>query len=908
MAPVAAPPAAAAAAQPQPQPQPQAQTTTGKTFKDQDKLPKLPIPDLNDTCRRYLASLEHLQQPEEHAATKKAVDDFLANQGPKLNAQLEEYAKTRDSYIAEWWDESYLGASDSVVLNLNPFFLIEDDPTPTRGNQMMRAASLILASLSFVHDLRTGQLEPDNVRGTPLDMNQYTRLFGTARIPTADGCRLEGYGDESSHIVILRRGQLYWFEVLDQQHRPLFTERALLQNLQAVVADADKLPRSQVALNALGILTTEKRKTWSIHRETLRSRSGDINRRCLQVVDSALFVVCLDDWAPAEVKPPTGDATTNSLNAAGLSSTSKANSNGADLCNNMLCGTYQLEEGVQVGTCCNRWYDKLQIIVCSNGAAGINFEHTGVDGHTVLRFVADIYTELIMRFAKSINSATQSLFKAKTSPYAKGIGGKRPALFSNSGKKDATSEEEEEEVPPEFETAPRKLEWNLTPELRDAIRYGETRLSDLICQNECEVLVFEGYGKSFLTRHRFSPDAFVQMAFQAAYFSLYGRPATTYEPAMVKHFLRGRTEAIRTVQSHSVAFTRAFYAERSRDPYAPTSTSSSSSKNGPYRKNAKEDGGEAGSGSTANRPSPGEERIAALRKACEGHTKLTRECSKGLGHDRHLFALSQIWNKLHSEGKGEEVGEMPALFKDAGYATLNTTIISTSNCGNPALRLFGFGPVTPSGFGIGYIIKDDEIAICASSKHLQTRRYLDTLAAYLREVGALIIECYKAANSRAVATYIDHAGRECDVRTGRPLETGGGGGGRSGNAQRWKSGLVGSAAAEGGGGSNGYDDFERGLLAAVSSSSSSSSAARRPSARRGAGGSTLGAPGYGFFDAGSGSGSGSGAGAGGSAGGASGLNSGQITPSRAGAGGGRPVGLMDEIAGVGRTILFSEYS
>lgn len=25
-------------------------------------------------------------------------------------------------------------------------------------------------------------------------------------------------------------------------------------------------------------------------------------------------------------------------------------------------------------------YDKLQIIVCANGEAGINFEHTGVDG------------------------------------------------------------------------------------------------------------------------------------------------------------------------------------------------------------------------------------------------------------------------------------------------------------------------------------------------------------------------------------------------------------------------------------------------------------------------------------------------------------------------------------------------
>jgi hypothetical protein len=36
----------------------------------------------------------------------------------------------------------------------------------------------------FIHDLRTAVLEPDTVRGTPLDMSQYKRLFGTSRVPT----------------------------------------------------------------------------------------------------------------------------------------------------------------------------------------------------------------------------------------------------------------------------------------------------------------------------------------------------------------------------------------------------------------------------------------------------------------------------------------------------------------------------------------------------------------------------------------------------------------------------------------------------------------------------------------------------------------------------------------------------
>ena len=73
-----------------------------------------------------------------------------------------------------------------------------------------------------------------------------------------------------------------------------------------------------------------------------------------------------------------------------------------------------------------------------------------------------------------------------------------------------------------IDTTPKKLEWILTPYLRAGVRFAETRLSDLICQNDCQALEFKGYGKNFITSHGLSPDAFVQMAFQAAYFGLYG--------------------------------------------------------------------------------------------------------------------------------------------------------------------------------------------------------------------------------------------------------------------------------------------------------------------------------------------------------------------------------------------------
>ncbi|CAA7260966.1 unnamed protein product [Cyclocybe aegerita] len=673
-----------------------------RTLAHQDKLPKLPIPSLEDTCNRYLRALEALQDEREHAMTKVAVHEFLQSDGPKLHELLQEYAQDKASYIEEFWYESYLSHSDPVVLALNPFFVLENDPTPDRGAQLPRAASLIVSSLGFIHDLRAGILEPDTVRGVPLDMDQYSRLFGTSRIPTDRGCRMEVHSD-ARHIVVLRRGQFYWFDVLDEENLPLLTEREVHRNLQAIITDADKMDESHVARGAIGVLSTENRKVWSGLRELLSQDRN--NKSCLEIVENALFVVCLDDTTPETL---------------------------ADLCSNFLCGTYSLQGGEQVGTCTNRWYDKLQIIVCADGSAGINFEHTGVDGHTVLRFAADIFTEGLMLLARSINPSAPTLFHAPLSPHARAY--KPPR---GHGKPPSPTEK--------IDTTPKKLEWNLTPSLRAGVRFAETRISDLICQNDCQALEFKGYGKNFITSHGFSPDAFVQMAFQAAYFGLYGRIECTYEPAMTKTFLHGRTEAIRTVQPESVNFTKTFYSEAS--PHA---------------------------------------KAAALRKACDRHVKLTRECGQGLGQDRHLYAMycliqRQLQNKTEGHENGiispspspppspsHRINKMPTIFTDPGWATLGTSILSTSNCGNPALRLFGFGPVAADGYGIGYIIKEDGISVCASSKHLQTRRFLDTLKGYLLDVQRLLIQLHRAANERP-APFVDHLGILRDSKTGRPI-------------------------------------------------------------------------------------------------------------------------------------------
>ena len=82
---------------------------------------------------------------------------------------------------------------------------------------------------------------------------------------------------------------------------------------------------------------------WGSLRKTLQSVDRH-NALCLSIVDEALFVVCLDDTAPETV---------------------------GDLCSNYMCGTYKLDEGgEQVGTCTNRWYDKVCMKCCVKRRSG----------------------------------------------------------------------------------------------------------------------------------------------------------------------------------------------------------------------------------------------------------------------------------------------------------------------------------------------------------------------------------------------------------------------------------------------------------------------------------------------------------------------------------------------------------
>lgn len=77
----------------QQQQQKQALQRSIKTFALQEKLPRLPIPKLEDTVRKYVKSVEPLTTAPELAQVRLKSQSFLEKEGPVLQQRLEEYGK-----------------------------------------------------------------------------------------------------------------------------------------------------------------------------------------------------------------------------------------------------------------------------------------------------------------------------------------------------------------------------------------------------------------------------------------------------------------------------------------------------------------------------------------------------------------------------------------------------------------------------------------------------------------------------------------------------------------------------------------------------------------------------------------------------------------------------------------------
>ncbi|OQO92029.1 carnitine O-acetyltransferase [Saccharomonospora piscinae] len=444
-------------------------TQTSRTFAHEDRLPRVPLPSLDDTCARFLEWCGPLLDADQRATTESAVAELLRpdSTARALHSELERYDASDgvESWLDQFWPSRYLGRRDRIALNANFFFLLEPSPLP----QLTRAAELVAAAVDYKRRLDAEDIPPVVQRGNPLSMKQNAFLFSTTRIPGEHQDTVRApYSAEhpgpspARHIVVFHRGSAFRVQVLTGDGAPV--ARA---DIEAALAEITKSAADEPSA-AVGPLTTKARAQWAASREALAALPG--NADALDVVETALFCLCLDDVTPADTH---------------------------EACDLLLHGDSR-----------NRWFDKsVSFVVFADGTAGLNIEHCGLDGTTVLSFVDTL-------------AATEL-----------------PAV-------------------PERGPAPvSPVEFTLDDALRADARAAEEAFTDYAAANATTTLSFDDLGSRRIKELGLSPDAFMQLAYQLAHRRAKGFVGATYESIATRQYRNGRTEAMRVVTPEMVRFT-----------------------------------------------------------------------------------------------------------------------------------------------------------------------------------------------------------------------------------------------------------------------------------------------------------------------------------------------------------------
>ncbi|KAL0609862.1 Carnitine O-palmitoyltransferase 1, brain isoform [Plecturocebus cupreus] len=230
---------------------------------------------------------------------------------------------------------------------------------------------------------------------------------------------------------------------------------------------------------------------------------------------------------------------------------------------------------------------------------------------------------------------------------------------------------------------PQRLHWDLPDQIHSSISVA-LRGAKILSENvDCHVFPFSLFGKSFIRRCHLSSDSFIQIALQLAHFRDRGQFCLTYESAMTRLFLEGRTETVRSCTREACSFVRAMEDKEKTDPQC----------------------------------------LALFRVAVDKHQALLKAAMSGQGVDRHLFALyivsrflrlqSPFLTQVHSEQWQLSTSQIPVqqmhLFDVHNYPDY----VSSGG---------GFGPADEHGYGVSYIFMgDDMITFHISSKKSSTK-------------------------------------------------------------------------------------------------------------------------------------------------------------------------------------------
>ena len=285
------------------------------TYSFQSALPRQPVPPLKETIRRYLETIRPLISQQDFEKTSADAARYLASaQARRSQALLVFKAWFAGNYVSDWWEKYvYLRSRAPLLINSNYYGLGYAYHVPSK-HQTARAAVIAHHFARFKILLEAEQLAPTTMRGTvPVCMRQYERMFGLTRIPGRDTDWL--HHSDSVHVAVSHKG--VWWRVdlfdLSDDKSPLSIDDIKYQldvivasaahegSLGASSSSAGKYAAHRYAHAAvearLPALTAIGRTRWAEIRED--HFSGGLNKMSLDEIETAMFVVNLDDRAPS---------------------------------------------------------------------------------------------------------------------------------------------------------------------------------------------------------------------------------------------------------------------------------------------------------------------------------------------------------------------------------------------------------------------------------------------------------------------------------------------------------------------------------------------------------------------------------------------------------------------------------
>ncbi|XP_034390378.1 carnitine O-palmitoyltransferase 1, liver isoform isoform X1 [Cyclopterus lumpus] len=310
----------------------------------QNSLPRLPVPTIKDTCRRYLESVRPLMEDERYERMEGLTKDFEKNLGPRLQWYLKLKSWWASNYVSDWWEEYiYLRGRGPIMVNSNYYAMDFLYVFPT-SIQAARAGNAIHAIMLYRRKLDRAQVQPIYLLANkvPLCSAQWERMFNTNRVPGLETDVLQHVND-SKHIAVYHKGR--FFKVWMFYDGRLLLPREIEQQMERILADSSEpLPGEE----KLAALTAGDRTPWAKARETYFGRGK--NKNSLDAIEKAAFFVTLDDTEQRFEE----DNPVKSLDSYAKS--------------------------LLHGKCYDRWFDKsFNLIVFKNGTMGLNAEHSWAD-------------------------------------------------------------------------------------------------------------------------------------------------------------------------------------------------------------------------------------------------------------------------------------------------------------------------------------------------------------------------------------------------------------------------------------------------------------------------------------------------------------------------------------------------